>query len=289
MKTLKHALIVYKVGNSQAEKTAFDIQHWFYNRNITSNLFSSDIPETQLKQALVHTQVAIILGGDGTFLSISRNLIEKQIPALGINFGQVGFLVEIHPENWPQTLEQLYSHKLVLQKKIVLSWSIVRQSQIIKSGFAINDVVVGRGALARVLAVDVSINKQNIGTIRSDGILVSTPLGTSGYTISAHGPLVHPNVQALTITSVSTLFRSTPPLVLPLSTTITLTPSPHAIDPFLTVDGQEGFVLKPNDSVGIQGIKNGLLIYTTANYNYLQHLQKKGLLSFPTTSNLLKY
>ena len=285
MKTLKHALIVYKVGNPQAEKTAHDIQHWFSNKNVTSNLFSSDIPESQLKQSLVHTQVAIILGGDGTFLSISRNLIEKQIPVLGINFGQVGFLVEIHPENWPQMLEQLYSHKLVLQKKIVLSWSIIRHNQVIKNGFAINDVVVGRGALARVLAVDVSINKHHVGVIRSDGILVSTPLGTSGYTISAHGPLVHPDVQALTLTSVSTLFRSTPPLVLPLSTTITLTPSPHAIEPFLTVDGQEGFVLKPNDSVGIQGIKSGLLIYTTANYSYLQHLQKKGLLS-STDSNL---
>ena len=188
MKTLKHALIVYKVGNPQAEKTAHDIQHWFYNKNVTSNLFSSDIPESQLKQSLVHTQVAIILGGDGTFLSISRNLIEKQIPVLGINFGQVGFLVEIHPENWPQMLEQLYSHKLVLQKKIVLSWSIIRHNQVIKNGFAINDVVVGRGALARVLAVDVSINKHHIGVIRSDGILVSTPLGPSGYTISAHGP-----------------------------------------------------------------------------------------------------
>lgn len=283
MKPIKNVLIVYKSGHSDAKKTALDVQHWFTINSVASNIFPSDISEVTLKQSLVHTQAAIILGGDGTFLSISRHLIEKHIPVLGINFGQVGFLAEIPPEHWENALKQLCSHKLVLQKKIVLSWSIIRQQQILKTAFAINDVVVGRGALARVLAVDIAINKHPLGSIRSDAILVSTPLGTSGYTISAHGPLVHPDVAALTLTSISTLFRSIPPLVLPLSTIITLTPSPRAIDPFLTVDGQEGHVLKPGDSILIQGIKNGLLIYTTADYDYLQRLQNRGFLTSNTS------
>lgn len=287
MKVIKHILIVYKENHSAAEQLALDIQNWLHNKKIYSIIVPSNAPEMSLTQALVHTQIAIILGGDGTFLGVSRKIIEKHIPVLGINFGQVGFLAEIHPNHWQQALEQLCDHKLILQKKTILSWSVIRQNQVVKNGFAINDVVVGRGSLARILPVDVIIDEYLIGTIRSDGIIVSTPLGTSAYTISAHGPLVHPDVPALTLTSISTLFRNIPPFVLPITTNIILKPLRRAKDAFLTIDGQEGFVLRPEDSVCLHGIKNGLLIYTTSDYDYFQQLQYKEILpSMPTIPNL---
>ncbi len=280
MDTLKHIIIIYKANHIQAKQTSLEIQTWLHEKNITSVLFSADVLEEELASEITHAQAALILGGDGTFIGSARKFVDTNIPLLGINFGQLGFLLEIAPQNWHQALEQLYLQKLIIKKKPALTWSIMYKKTLFKKGVAINDIVVGRGALARLLPIHLTINNHALGLIRSDGVLIATPIGSSAYTVSAHGPLVHPELSALTVTSISTLSRHIPPLVLPLTSYIELRPIyKNNVEVFLTIDGQEGILLHSGAYVIIESLKNTFLMYTTPNYDYFQQIQNKVLTS----------
>ena len=118
---------------------------------------------------------------------MGRKLAGLDIPLLGINFGQVGFLTELSAVGWEPALERLLAGKMITRTCLLLAWELLRDGTPIASGHAANDVVVGRGAIARVLPVHVFVDGEDMGVVRSDGVIVSTPLGSSAYALSAHG------------------------------------------------------------------------------------------------------
>ena len=147
-----------------------------------------------------------------------------------------------------------------------------------RQGHAANDVVVGRGAIARVLPVHVFVDGEDMGVVRSDGVIVSTPLGSSAYALSAHGPLVHPKVQALTLTPISPFFKSFPPIVLPADSRIRLETDAAAPDAFLTLDGQEGIPLCGGDVIRVQSLDAGLRVLSCSSGTYFQRLRERGFI-----------
>ena len=155
----------------------------------------ADCPSEKLVGRARTSDAILILGGDGTFVGVGRKLAGLDIPLLGINFGQVGFLTELSAVGWEPALERLLAGKMITRTCLLLAWELLRGGTPIASGHAANDVVVGRGAIARVLPVHVFVDGEDMGVVRSDGVIVSTPLGSSAYALSAHGPLVHPKVQ----------------------------------------------------------------------------------------------
>ena len=209
---------------------------------------------------------------------MGRKLAGLDIPLLGINFGQVGFLTELSAVGWEPALERLLAGKMITRTCLLLAWELLRDGTPIASGHAANDVVVGRGAIARVLPVHVFVDGEDMGVVRSDGVIVSTPLGSSAYALSAHGPLVHPKMQALTLTPISPFFESFPPIVLPADSRIRLETDAAAPDAFLTLDGQEGIPLCGGDVIRVQSLDAGLRVLSCSSGTYFQRLRERGFI-----------
>ena len=182
------------------------------------------------------------------------------------------------------TERDLLAGKMITRTCLLLAWELLRGGTPIASGHAANDVVVGRGAIARVLPVHVSVDGEDMGVVRSDGVIVSTPLGSSAYALSAHGPLVHPKVQALTLTPISPFFKSFPPIVLPADSRIRLETDDAAPDAFLTVDGQEGIPLCGGDVIRVQSLDAGLRVLSCSSGTYFQRLRERGFIQTGGTS-----
>ena len=225
----------------------------------------------------------IVLGGDGTLVGVARRLLtllapETVCPLLGVNFGKVGFLTEVPADNWENTVDALVEGRLSLASRLALRWQILRPGEASPpaSGFAVNDVVVSRCALARVLALQVSIDGQPLGTLRADGMLVSTPAGTSGYALSAGASLIHPEVEALSLAPISPFLSRFPSMVLPVKSRVDIRVDDTTPESFLTVDGQDGFPMKPGDTLRVQGHPGALWLAVPTTQAYYRRLGRCG-------------
>ena len=277
MQSITSILLVTKSHHRLAEEAASEIGQWLESCGVSCTTLTADCPQETLLTAARSVQSAIVLGGDGTFVGVSRKLTGLGIPLLGINFGQVGFLAELSCDNWKPALEKLLAGELRVCSRSVLIWSLIHAGRTIRKGHAANDVVVGRGAVARILPVQVSVDGEDLGCVRSDGIIVSTPLGTSAYALSAHGALVHPDVQTLALTPISPFFRSFPPMLLPKTSLVSLkTGSP---DGFLTIDGQEGFPLAEDSIIRVRSMDAGLQLVSACESSYYQRLCERGFIN----------
>lgn len=280
MQSITSVLLVTKSRHRFAEHTAAQIGQWLESCGVSCATLAADCPQETLLATAHTVQAAIILGGDGTFVGVARKLTGLGIPLLGINFGQVGFLAEVSCDNWKPTLQKLLAGELTVTPRSVLIWSVIHEGKTIRKGHAANDIVVGRGAVARILPIQVSVDGEDLGRVRSDGIIVSTPLGTSAYALSAHGALVHPEVQAMALTPISPFFRSFPPMLLPRTSLVSLkTDSP---DGFLTIDGQEGFPVAEGDIIRVRSMDAGLQLIASGGSSYYQRLCERGFINTRT-------
>ncbi len=286
MKKFSSILIVAKAENSAAVELANKISNWCADKDISSHLFTTN--RSDFNQALYFTKAAadavIVLGGDGTFIGIARKLVGTDIPVLGINFGKVGFLTELSADNWEEDLTSLIENKFSIIKRMALKWQVTRDKVNTFTGYAVNDAVIGRGNLSRVIDLNLSIleeeNETNIGLIRSDGLIVSTPLGSSAYNLAVGGPLVHHNLEAITLTAIAPFMCSLPPMLLGSSNTIKVIPAKKSFGPgiYLTIDGQDGFALEYEDIITVKAVKQGLKTLCKNPTNYLESLQSRGFI-----------
>lgn len=148
------------------------------------------------------TQCAIVLGGDGTLLQAGRELVETGIPLIGINFGNLGFLAEVEKEDLDQTLEQLIADEFFMEKRMLLTGSIIRNGQVISRNVALNDIVINRSRMMQIMRLKITVNGLALSEYLADGIIVSTPTGSTAYSMSAGGPIVKPTAQLIVMTPI---------------------------------------------------------------------------------------
>lgn len=293
-------LLVVKAGHAGALALARIMRSWLETRRASAAILAADAPAETLRAAAAGRSAVIVLGGDGTVVGVCRRLAglgSAAPPYMGVNFGQVGFLAEVPPDGWEAWLERLLAGTLCARPRLCLAWEARGHAGV--NGLAVNDVVVGRGSLARVLPVRVVVEdpdgeEHDLGWVRSDGMVISTPQGTSAYALSAHGALLHPDVRGLAVTPVSPFFKSFPAMVLPPERGVRLETAPRApfpaenagrdeegplaVDAFLTVDGQEGFALAPGDAVTVRCLDAGLSQMTLPHDSYFGRLGERGFL-----------
>lgn len=302
-------LLVVKAGHAEAAATAGEMLSWLVKRGHEARVVPANTSPAALRADAEEVDAVIVLGGDGTVVGVCRKLagMERPVPYIGVNFGQVGFLAEVPPDDWEPWLDCLLAGKLAARPRLTLAWMVRRDGQTVDEGFAVNDVVVGRGSLARVLPVRVVVEEppqgdgdicprsvasaspeagygeiHDLGWIRSDGILISTPQGTSAYALSAHGPLLHPDVVGLALTPISPFFKSFAPMVLPSGNVIRLeTAGQGGAEVFLTVDGQEGVALSEGDVVTVRGVEAGFFQLTPKTDTYFRRLRERGFIQTP--------
>ncbi|MDP9267298.1 MAG: NAD(+)/NADH kinase [Acidobacteriota bacterium] len=191
----------------------------------------------------------VVLGGDGTMLAAARSVSQAGIPILGVNLGSLGFLTEVRLEELEATLDALTHHQCVIDARAMLHCQLVRGGKCVAAYEALNDIVVNKAALARMVDFDVYVNQQFVSNYKADGVIVATPTGSTAYSLAAGGPILTPDVDAFVITPVSPHALTNRPLVVPDRSEIMIEVQQPQEEAYLTVDGQTGGPLRQGDRI----------------------------------------
>ena len=277
-----HILLICKKDHKGAHNLAEKIALWLEKKSYTTQICLCDTLENV--QITSKKPLAIVLGGDGTMLSVGRSLVDRNIPILGINFGKVGFLTNVHPNDWEEGLRQCLEGELPRQPRLILKWRQIHANNQVVQGCAVNDVVISHGALARLICVDLTINDEHMGVLRCDGIILATPVGSSGYTASAGGPILFAKTDAFVFTPICPFLKSVSPMVFPSTCIFKIRIEPTTTDCYLTVDGQEGHLIEPNDYIEISANPNAV-IFLGRDEIFLERIRTRGLVLEQTYNN----
>ncbi len=196
--------------------------------------------------------LVIVLGGDGTLLAAARAFARTTIPILSVNLGSLGFLTEIPLSDLYPTLEAWCHNCAEIEVRSMMHASLIRNGDVIQRWDALNDVVVAKGTIARMGDFSVEIDRQLVASFRADGIIVSTPTGSTAYNLAANGPIVMPNVNALLVTPICPHLLTIRPIVVPGESTVSVHVVGVPNEIYLTVDGQEAIELQLDDYVHCQ-------------------------------------
>jgi NAD+ kinase len=222
-----------------------------------------------------HADLLIVLGGDGTLLATARVLNRKPVPILAVNLGGLGFLTEITREELIPTLETVIAGTHQTDHRVQIEGELIRADEILTPFLALNDVVLNKGAIARILDFEVRVNGEKVSTYKSDGLIVSTPTGSTAYSLAAGGPIVTPSVEAFLITPICAHTLTHRPLVLPNTVKIEVTVKSLREAAYLTVDGQVGIAAHSEDVVRIRKADSYVELVRPPSTPYFQILQKK--------------
>jgi NAD+ kinase len=218
----------------------------------------------------------LVLGGDGTFISVARQALQTEIPLLGVNLGQVGFLTTLTTHNWREPLERIIRTGFTTEKRLALAYQVRRDGASVRRGVLINELVIGRGSMARLIRLDVGIGGEPMTSLRADGLILATPTGATAYNISAGGPLMHPELEVYCLTPICPFLASFSPIVIPARHGTMLTVGRSSADAFLVADGQEEFPLASGDQVLIAAAERRLRVAVPEHTSYFKTLHDKG-------------
>ena len=217
----------------------------------------------------------IVLGGDGTLLGIARDINGKyDVPILGINIGNLGFLSSIEIQDLDEALNKIKNGHYTIQNRILLECTMLNQDDNDK-GKALNDVVIARGTLSRMAKFEVFIDNKLYYRFKGDGLIVSTPTGSTGYSFSAGGPFIYPDVDVIILTPICPHTRGMQPIVLKSSSEILIKAENYNGEIYLTFDGQEAKQINDNTSIIIKKAKQIAKILLFDNYDYFNVLRQK--------------
>ena len=217
----------------------------------------------------------IVLGGDGTLLSAARLIGDKNVPILGVNLGSLGFLTEVTLDEMYISLEQVYRNEFTTSQRLLITACVCREEERIAEYCALNDVVINKSALARIIDLRVCINGQYVTTYKADGLIIGTPTGSTAYNLAAGGPIVHPDMRALIMTPICPHTLTNRPTVIPDTSEITITLKSENEDVFLTLDGQVGFTLRYQDVVRLKKADHMIRLIRPPERNYFEVLRTK--------------
>ncbi len=216
--------------------------------------------------------LVVVMGGDGTMLSVARTLLASQVPLVGINRGRLGFLTDLRTEDMLIEIDKILAGEYQMENRMMLDASVYRAGQCIRQGVALNDVVV-KSAL-RLIELDVEVNGQFVSKQRADGLILSSPTGTTAYALSAGGPILHPDLNAISLVPISPHTLSNRPITVTSESICEVTVM-HADDAQLSLDGQYQQTLNSGDTIRVQRAKQDILLLHPQQYCYFDMLRNK--------------
>lgn len=217
----------------------------------------------------------IVLGGDGTLLSAARMAAERKVPILAVNLGGLGFLTTVSQDEIYTILEEIFSNKHRVSERVMIQAEIVRGGQVIRRQIALNDAVLNKAALARIMDLELRVDGEYVTTYKADGLILSTPTGSTAYSLAAGGPIVYPIVEAFVLTPICPHTLTNRPLVIPDGAKIEIDFKAEDDAVFLTLDGQVGIELIRGDHIVIQKAPEKLYLVRPAKKTYFEILRNK--------------
>ena len=220
-------------------------------------------------------EMIIVLGGDGTLLSVARQVWNKNIPILGVNLGGLGFLTEITLDELYSVLERVLRDDFEINEREILKAGVIRRGKRIAEFIVLNDAVINKGALARIIDLETTVNGEYLSTFRSDGLIISTPTGSTAYNLSAGGPIVYPSLHTIIITPICPHTLTIRPIIIPDDVKIRALLKSRDEEVTLTLDGQQGFTLKFEDVVEVGKAEGRILLIKSPYRHYFELLREK--------------
>ena len=225
----------------------------------------------EITQEIQKAQLVIVVAGDGTLLNTARKFINNDIPILGINLGRLGFLVDVSIENMLVALDEVIAGDFIEEKRTALN-CIVEQESLV----AINDVVIHKHNSMRMIEFEIYVNNKFVNRQRSDGLIISTPTGSTAYSLSSGGPIMHPNLQAISLVSICPHTLSHRPIVLPDDSQIEIKfvdiPDNHAQ---VVIDGQTAIDVNIESHIKLQKHTNYMTLLHPKTYDYFEVVRTK--------------
>ncbi len=260
-KTFNTVGIIGKYSDSTIGGTISTLANFLLDRGVEVRLeqnTADNLPSlrslnpTPLAELGEHCDLAIVVGGDGTLLHSARTLAESEIPIVGINLGRLGFLVDISPDDMLSMMEEILAGRYSEECRCLLKTEVIRDGKVIESGRAFNDVVIHKWNSVRMIEFETYIDGKLVNSQRSDGMVVSTPTGSTAYALSGGGPLLHPSLKAFALVPICPHTLSNRPIVIASDSEIELViKEGHHDHARITLDGQTNFGLKDGDHVRI--------------------------------------
>ncbi len=222
------------------------------------------------------SDLIIVVGGDGTLLGVARDLAEFETPVLGINRGRLGFLTDIMPEETDQKVSEVLDGDYVLEHRFLLEVKVVRDGEVIQSGSALNDVVLHPGQSIRMIEFELLVDGQFVYSQRSDGLIVSTPTGSTAYALSAGGPIMHPNMNAMVLVPMFPHALTSRPLMIDGDSRVAIRIGrDNILPPQVSCDAQEHLPTEAGDILEISKLKHRLNLLHPSRHEYYETCRTK--------------
>jgi NAD+ kinase len=287
MSPIKRIGIVLKPHQPEALKTICELVEWLAERGIKvvggpelereriAHQTGCPVEEVPTQRIANEVDLMLVLGGDGTMIATARMIGDQEVPVIGVNYGGLGYLAEFRIEELCTGLEAVLTSNYRLDKRVMLEVELRRDRDLLSSNRVLNDVVINKSALARIIEIETHFNGQFVNAFRADGLIVSTPTGSTAYNLSAGGPMIFPSMNAVVITPICPFTLSNRPIVVPDNGEIELRLKTDHEEVALTLDGQVGFPLKIGDLVVIRKSRTTFNLVQPSNRNYFDVLRDK--------------
>jgi NAD+ kinase len=252
----KVAGIISKPGKPELANIVPELLEWFRQRHYQVVVDAETAPNAAGVEVLSRDEMAsrplnfvVVLGGDGTLLSAARSMAKAGIPVLGVNLGSLGFLTEVRLEELYPTLQGIEDGRCNVEMRSMVHCDVLRKDSIVASYDALNDIVVGKGTISRLNHCDVYVDGEFVSAYKTDSLIVSTPTGSTAYSLAAGGPILMPSVNAFVVTPVAAHSLTHRPLVVPDTAKVEIVVNTGDDEAYLSVDGQVGMPMHDGDRV----------------------------------------
>jgi NAD+ kinase len=273
--------IIGKRNSREAVAVVRSLVHWFSDRNVEVFVEEEMAPAVGSTRSWPKGEISapldllVVLGGDGTLLSVIRRIGQSEVPILGVNLGGLGFLTEITRDELFPVLENVLRGEFRTHDRVALTASVVRREKQVAAFRVLNDAVITKGALARIIYLKTAINGEYVATFRADGLILATPTGSTAYTLSAGGPIVYPSLKTIIITPICPHTLTNRPIIIPDNVVVRITLESESEEVFLTLDGQAGFPMEQGDTVEVKKAPGRVLLIESPYKGYFEVLRTK--------------
>ncbi|NQT56394.1 MAG: NAD(+)/NADH kinase [Desulfobacteraceae bacterium] len=266
--------IIYKHRHKPARLEAKKLEEWFKKRGIEA--FSEEVESKGSSVIPRSVDWVVVLGGDGTLLGAARRIGQYGIPILGVNLGGLGFLTSIPFKRLYPVVEMMLDGSVEMESRIMLEAKVLRKDEEVCRFQVLNDVVINKMALARIIDLDVIINEEFLTTFKADGLIISTPTGSTAYNLAAGGPILYPTMETLIITPICPFTLTNRPIIIPDTSIVKIKMGKETKETVtLTFDGQVGFDLCYEDNVLIYKSEEKIKLLRPPDHSYFNILRTK--------------
>ncbi|MCK8825438.1 NAD(+)/NADH kinase [Fuchsiella alkaliacetigena] len=266
----------------KAIQIAKEVITWLKDHNIdylvkneSAELVGALTKTASCREMIDKVDLVIVFGGDGTFLNTARDFFDVEMPILGVNLGNLGFLTDIQLEELETALEKLLLGDFEIEERMMIEAEVIRDGEIIKNFVAINDIVITKGAFSRLIKLETYIDGEYLTTYPADGVIIACPTGSTAYSLSAGGPIVNPNLKSLILTPICPHTLHARSIVTSAAEDIEIVVVSEHEDVVLTVDGQEGFELASADRIMVRGSELVTELIKLENYHFYKVLRTR--------------